>query len=192
MTKTEAKKYLTVGNHKLSKHVATFDLPASMEVCGRICPGCYAEKAQRIYPAVLPARERKLAFSKTDEFVGTLLEAIQALKVKYIRVHSSGEMYSQDYLDKWVEIATSLPQQKFYTYTKRLDDFDFSKLKALPNFVVINSLHSDKLNYGPIAERPPGMFLCPDYNTKDVICGASCSVCMEKEAEKTGVYFVKH
>jgi sulfatase maturation enzyme AslB (radical SAM superfamily) len=200
MTKTEAKKILTVGNFKLGNVIATFDLPATKEVCNRICNGCYAIKAQNQYPDVLPSRERKLELSKTESFEATMVDAITAINPVYVRAHSSGEMYSQDYINKWERIAKQLPNQKFYAYTKRLKDFDFTKLKSRPNFVVIDSMFANQINFGKLENKPNGMFLCPDHKgsveriaqPKGPICGISCTYCMDKQAETTGVWFVQH
>ena len=200
MTKTQATKILSVGNHKLSTHIASWTLPASKEVCGRECEGCYAIKAQKIYPAVLPSRERKLALSKTPEFVGVIVEAIRKLRPKFVRIHDSGEFYSQEYVDKWVTIAKHFPKVTFYAYTKRLKDFDFSTLMSLNNVVIIDSLHGNRINYGDLGKKPDGMFLCPDHKHSEMrkktpsgpICGIECTYCMTKDAQETGVYFVKH
>lgn len=200
MNKTEAKRLLTMGNHKLGGKIASWSLPATKEVCGRVCVGCYAEKAQRIYPAVTPSRERKLDIANSAGFAGNMTKAIEVLEPDYIRIHDSGEFYSQNYVDNWEKIVKTLPKYKFYAYTKRLDDFSFDKLKAHSNIVIINSLHNGSLNYGPKDKRPKDMFLCPDYKgsperiitPKGPICGTLCSYCMTKTAETTGVYFVKH
>lgn len=200
MNKTEARKILTMGNHKLGASIASFTLPATQEVCGRECNGCYAIKAQRIYPATLPSRSKKLDFSKREGFVDLTIKAINTLKPKYVRPHDAGEFYSQEYIHKWSKIAKALPNQKFYAYTKRMKDFNFKPLTSLKNFVIIDSLHSGKINYGKLEDRPKGMFQCPDYKgslerqaqPKGPICGVSCHYCMGKEAEKTGVYFCQH
>jgi len=200
MTKKEAKEYLTVGNHKLSDSIASFSLPATKEICGVICNGCYAHKAQNQYPAVLPSRAKKLELSKQDDFVDKMTKAAETLKPKFIRLQDSGEFYSQEYVDKVYEIAKRLPNQDFYCYTKRLKDFDFTKLKALDNFVVINSLFNNKINYGKKEDRSPGMFQCPDYKGSverlaqptGQLCGSLCNYCMTKSAQETGVWFVQH
>jgi len=200
MTKTTARKILTMGNHKLGSKIATWSLPVSKSVCGRVCEGCYALKAQRQYPAVLPSREKKLAMSKKDNFKDLMIKAINTLQPEYVRVHDSGEFYSQKYVDDWSKIAEQLPKFKFYAYTKRLNDFDFTKLKSQSNFVVIDSLHGGKINFGPKEKYPDGMFLCPDHKgskerveqPKGSICGTLCNYCMTKDAERTSVYFVAH
>ena len=199
MTKTEAKKYVTIGNHKLGNTIGSWTLPAGKSVCGRVCDGCYAIKAQRIYPTVLPSRDKKLVVSKSTQFTERIIKSIKTLKPKYMRIHDSGEFYSQEYVDKWYNIAKELPSTRFYAYTKRLKDFNFSKLQSLPNCVIIDSLKSGGNNYGKVGDKPDDMFLCPDYKgsaermeVTGQICGVTCSYCMTKEAEDTGVYFVKH
>ncbi len=200
MNKKEARKFLTMGNHKLGGKIASWSLPVSKVVCGRVCDGCYAEKAQRIYPAVLPSRDRKFDMSAKDSFVGLMVKAIETLDPNYIRIHDAGEFYSQKYVDKWESIVKKSPKYTFYAYTKRLKDFDFTRMKTLPNVVIIDSLHGGKINYGEKEKRSVGMFLCPDHKgsaeriiqPRDPICGTVCTYCMTKDAEKTGVFFVKH
>ena len=198
MKKVEARKLLTQGNHKLGKNIASFSLPAGQDVCGRVCPGCYALKAQTQYPAVLPSRQTKLLASKKPNFVSLMVDSIGCLKPEFVRVHDSGEFYEQKYIDKWVDVAKQCPAVTHYAYTKRLKEFNFKQLLAQPNFVLIDSMHSGKLNYGKLEDKPKGMFLCPDYKgssvkiTGEQICGGLCTYCMTKDAEATGVWFVKH
>lgn len=184
---------LKYGNAKLH-NTLVFNLPATQEVCGRVCPGCYAIKAQRIYPNVLPYRERMLAASRSSSFTTDILTDIQSCRkpFQFIRIHESGEFYSQDYIDSWTAIASSVPDKTFYAYTKRLKDFDFSAFKALPNTVLIDSLHFGGINYGPLSSAPAGAPICPTHSDKSILCGQSCTLCMQKSAEQTGVFFVKH
>ena len=81
----------------------------------------------------------------------------------------------------------------FYAYTKRIKNFDFSVLSALPNFVLIDSLHFIGLNYGPKSEATPNVFICPDQKGANISCGVQCQWCMTKgKADVHGVWFVKH
>ena len=112
---------LSDGNKKLVSDEFTrfiiWSLPA-----GKTCPfatemcynACYARKAEIAYPDCLPAREKNLAFSKTDEFVPFMIKAlhyIASLKAYRnaehitIRIHESGDFYSVEYLEKWLDIA---------------------------------------------------------------------------------------
>ena len=186
------KPLLTRGNHKLSSNTLIFNLPAIPEVCGRICPGCYAIKAQRVYPAVLPSRMQKLAASRLDTFSTAILKELANAKkpFKYVRIHESGEFTTQSYLDAWHKIATKWPSATFYAYTKKLKILDFSEIRKLPNVVVIDSLQSGGLNYGSLEHCPPGMPIC-EYGAA-VQCGEDCTYCMTKEAQERGIWFIKH
>jgi hypothetical protein len=184
------------GNAKLqAANMLMFNLPATKEVCGRACEGCYAIKEQRIYPGALLAREQRFTASKSPDFVVRIHKELAKRKKrpKYFRVHASGEFYSQDYVDAWAEIARQNSDVIFYAYSKRMKTFDFSNIDALPNFVIIDSLFFTGLNYGPKDQAPPGAFLCPDQKGANVSCGVDCTWCQTKGcADKKGVWFVKH
>lgn len=179
------------GNAKLH-NMYMFNLPASQQVCGRKCPGCYAIREQQRFPTILAARERRLAASDHPAFTTRIINELSKLRTlpPYFRIHASGEFYSQSYIDSWQVIVESFPSIVFYAYTKRLREFDFSKLASLPNFILINSLHFGKLNYGRLEEAPSGAFICPSH--VGATCGQSCTYCMSKQAQTHGVWFKQH
>ena len=193
-------KLLKYENMKL-KNQLIFTLPATKEVCSMVCKGCYAAKAQVRFPKALAYRERMLERSKQDSFAQEVIDEIQQFKkpIEAVRVHESGEFYSQDYINKWFTISKQLPKQKFYAFTKRKKDFDFSKLESLPNVVIIDSLKFGGLNYGSEADMVKlkvehGAMICPATfkgASKDT-CGVSCSWCWDKKAQQFGTVFIKH
>jgi len=190
-TKTAAKKMLTCGNNKLDKSIGIWNLPASQEVCGRVCKGCYAMKAQRMYPSVLPSREAKLERSRNDGFARNMYQSIVKLGLDKVRIHESGDFYSQEYIFEWAKVASALPDVVFLAYTKRMSDFDFSMLRALPNVIVVNSLFGKRLNYGKLEKKPAQAFLCPALE-----CGNNCNYCYDlnnkHDLETNGIYFEAH
>lgn len=186
---------LQQGNLKLHKSVATWSLPASPEVCGRVCEGCYSYKAQRRFPKVLQARERNLEAAKED------FDITYSKNTRYCRVHADGEFFSQEYIDKWVKIAKSKPEVTFYAYTKRLKHFDFSGLLSLKNFVLHSSLLRDgSMNYSKdvsgLSKKCSSSFTCPDTLGLDVHCGSpeinGCNWCMIKTNQNTQILFKTH
>lgn len=196
-------KLLKFENLKLRNQLI-FTLPASKEVCGRICPGCYAVKAQVRFPKTVNAyRNRMYETSLEDDFVQKIKTEILQIKnkknVEAVRIHESGDFYSQSYIDKWCKIAKELPEVSFYAFTKRKRDFDFSEIEALPNIVIIDSLKFNKLNYGPYEEMlalkaQHGAMICPaTYKgaSKDT-CGVTCSWCWSKKAQQFGTVFIQH
>lgn len=184
-------KLIQPGNAKLV-NIPLFNLPASTSVCGRLCPGCYAHREQIRFPAVLTARQARLTASQQPDFAQRIITELKSRRTlpTYFRVHASGDFYSQAYIDAWHTIATQFPTIGFYAYTKRLADFDFTQLRALPNFVLIDSLHYGGLNYGTIQQAPKNAVICPSHT--GAICGQSCTICMDKTVETTGIWFLKH
>ena len=184
-------KLIQPGNTKLN-NTMMFNLPATLEVCGRLCAGCYAAREQVRFPSILVARDNRYLASQQSDFADKIIAELTKLKKKplYFRIHASGEFYSQTYINHWQKIASSFPSITFYAYTKRLQDFDFTQLSSLPNFVLINSLHFGKLNYGPESAAPTNAFICP--SSSSIKCGIHCSYCMTKTAQTNGVYFRKH
>ena len=179
-------------NSKL-KQQFIFNLPVSHEICGRLCPNCYALKAQIRFPdRVVPYREARHKASLADNFADLIIAELSSTRrsARTVRVHESGEWYSQAYIDKWHTIASALPNFTFYAFTKRLKHFDFTALMSLPNFVLIDSLMHGPLNYSKT--KSPSVFTCPATLKQPVVCGVSCRYCMSKKAQQNGIHFIQH
>lgn len=189
-------KLLQPGNAKLAKGTfAMFNIPASDLICNRTCAGCFAISEQTRWPNVSKARQLRYEATLQPDFVLRIKAELSAMKTppKYVRIHSSGEFYAQQYVKDWSRIASAFPTIIFYAYTKRLADFDFTPLKSLTNVVIIDSLHFGSINYGTHSEAPPKAFICPDQKGSTVQCGITCKWCMSKsKAESKGVFFIKH
>lgn len=183
------------GNTKLADaRIPMFNLPAGKKTCGRVCEGCYAVREQQRWPSVIVGREKRFEASKQDDFADTIIKELSKRKElpKYFRVHASGDFYSKEYINAWYTVAVKFPTVTFFAYTKRGKKFDFSELKSLPNFVLINSMQYGKVNYGKREEAPQGVFVCPDVKGADVSCGVDCTYCQTKAAQEFAPYFIKH
>lgn len=194
---------LQIGNMKLPKSTAIFNLPSGMS-----CPGqtdlckkiCYAKKAERMYPQTLPYRLRMYELSLRKDFVSIMREEIKRVtqankkvKITTIRVHESGDFYSQAYVNKWLEISMEFTGIKFYAYTKSFF-LDFSKRPS--NFVIKLSLDptSDSSALGTVGDFDGVTWIS---NTgKDIeefkTCGGSCNTCSICWETKLNVEFKKH
>lgn len=178
---------IKLGNSKLHKSCAIFDLPTS--VCTHSCPGCYAKKAERIYPNVRAFREKNLAATcRPLEFAAAMIEEIakNEKKIKSFRIHSSGDFYNRDYILAWSAIIRRFPGIRFYAYTKATH-LDFSPLRKLPNFNLISSIAADGgYNYGNQDRidhlQSQGYFLCPDtvQDNGKGFCMSGCTACLTK------------
>ena len=118
-------KYLQLGNRKLPITTAIFNLPSKVTCPGKtaLCSKvCYATKAERMYKQVIPFRTKNLTLSQQEIFIEVITNEIETLvekkKLKTVRIHESGDFYSQKYLDKWLVIANKFPKIIFYAYTK--------------------------------------------------------------------------
>jgi len=179
------------GNSKL-KDILIFDLPAGSKEGGschnsKSCEKtCYAMNQQRQYVNTRIFRlTNMLLLNQHKETLQTLLETqIKKSKFNTVRIHSSGDFYSQNEIDMWSTIISKFKDHKVYAYTKVNKMFDFSSIKSNDNFNLIDSIVEDKyLNYGSldyitrIAEKTGG-FLCPATLGKDVKCNRECSYCV--------------
>ncbi len=144
---------LLTQNSKLKKtskaigaRVFNFGIPAftDPETGKRTCPFagscakfCYAQKGAYSWSNVKPAFAERYRRTKTDQFVSDMNAEIAKKRADYVRVHDSGDYYGPEYIEKWVEIAQSNPDVRFYSYTKSIPLF---KGRELPeNFDIIFS-----------------------------------------------------
>ncbi len=155
-------------NKKLTKtsgeiyNVVGFGLPADLNFMGadgvqhNTCPGalacrsvCYAKQGGYTWPAAIAARDHNLALSQGSTFVADIVtDLLRMRKVNTVRIHDSGDFYSQGYFNAWCEIAKHLPHMTFYAYTKSMH-LDLTGAPA--NFKVTQSLggkHDALVNLG--------------------------------------------
>lgn len=145
---------LSTGNKKLLPSADTnfliFNIPARItcpyatESCKKYC---YALKAEKVYPDVLPARQRNLTASRNPAFVSEMSDIInrklknQRKKNLVVRIHESGDFYNKEYAMKWIQIAKNCPSAIFMAYTKSFTFFDGVKLPK--NFTLRASVWAD-------------------------------------------------
>lgn len=150
------------GNAKLGADIHTFSLPA-----GYSCPGalkclsradrksgtitdgpltefrCFAASAEAVYPAVRISRWSNfelLKAAKTREAMRDLIADSLPNKATIIRVHVSGDFFSEDYFLAWMDVASARPDIRFYAYTKSLPFWRKLQEFVPENFVLTASL----------------------------------------------------
>lgn len=144
---------LLTQNAKLKKtsienkmRVLNFSLPAYKTITGKtVCPFakdcikyCYAQKGNYKYPSVIKGLNNRYELSKTDEFVPKMNATIILERPTHVRIHDSGDFYSPQYLNKWVQIAKDNTNVIFYAYTKSIKFF-INGLKLPKNMKIIFS-----------------------------------------------------
>lgn len=168
----------SIGNHKLGKDTIIFNMTSATD-----CPShklglckigktrCYAMKAERCYPQVLPFRrrqERTWDSIKPSEFVSRIAYIkSHNSSLKYLRFSESGDFKSQSDVRKMSSIAKGLSSLgiRVYGYTAR-KDLDYSKVHS--NMVVNGSgfqVHNEFTATDSLGPR------------FDHVCGGDCRKC---------------
>lgn len=146
------------GNAKLPAYITNFSLPAGhtcpfardcqSKACtktGKIIDGpnciyrCYAASMEVVFPNVRKHRWDNfnlLKESKNQD--GLIAESLPDSVI--VRMHVSGDFFSQAYFDAWLSVARANPEVRFYGYTK-----------ALPYWV--KRLNKIPSNFGLVASR---------------------------------------
>ena len=95
---------------------------------------CYAASQEALFSAVYEKRKYNLeliqntlnsenGFYKTYELINESLHKSINKNIKKVRIHSSGDFFSGEYLRSWLAVARLNPQLKFYCYSKSLNLF---------------------------------------------------------------------
>lgn len=174
---------VSFGNKKLPTDTMIFNLPARVTCPGRteFCDSkCYAIKAEKMYKAVLPARQGNFAEARREDFPYNMQLIIDKYvhKIKRVRVHESGDFFNQKYLDQWFFIAERFPALTFYAYTK---SFHLDFIKKPSNFILIASFDQtsrpvNRLNYEAKRKYFANTFSIVDRHAQ-ASCVQDCSIC---------------
>lgn len=141
-----------IGNGKLANDTLIFNLPAGYTCPGaslclskavrgengksKIVDGpktefrCFAASSEALFPVVYNSRHSNWAAIKAAIKHGNLADVLycdikdsMTKKVAKVRVHESGDFYSESYLKGWLEVCKQFPTLKFYAYSKNLPLF---------------------------------------------------------------------
>jgi hypothetical protein len=162
-------------NSKLAKlGTVGFGLPAFESDDGfKVCPMagacasyCYARQGAYTFPVVKESREFNLAVIRksVSDFKAKAMSDLRNMrKVLTVRIHDSGDFFSQEYLDAWKDIARAFPRIVFYSYTKSINLDLWSKRPG--NFRIIQSvggLMDDSIN----TRKPHSRVFTTDYQRR--------------------------
>ena len=111
---------------------------------------CYAASQENQYPNVYKARKYNLdlikktlnaknGFYKTYELINASIQKHITKNINKVRIHSSGDFFSGEYLRAWFAVARLNPQLRFYCYSKSLHLFG-SNISIPDNFFLTASM----------------------------------------------------
>ena len=95
---------------------------------------CFAASQEAQYPNVYKARKynfdlilkylnKENGYFHTYELIKESIIKNISKNINKVRIHSSGDFFNGEYLRAWLTVARSIPQLKFYCYSKSLHLF---------------------------------------------------------------------
>ena len=110
---------------------------------------CYSASTETIYPSTRNNRWKNLdllkKFKTIEEKAELILKSINYYethnkKISILRMHESGDFFTQDYFDAWMKVAEKRKDILFYGYTKAIG-FLVKRKNVLPkNFRLVGSV----------------------------------------------------
>jgi hypothetical protein len=179
---------ISYGNTKLPKTTAIFNMTSAKDCPTRalgmckICNAgrqCYALKAERLYPQVLPYRKRQAAFwagntasALAKFFVHELFYKKHKHRITALRFNESGDLRGPGDLDKINRIARELAPHGIvvYFYTARLDIIAKYTTPLEHNIVIQGSGFMAHNKFKAVSK---------DYKLQgqEVFCPGDCRIC---------------
>lgn len=197
-------------NSKLGNRVGATSLPALVT-----CPGktsycskvCYATKGFFRFNRVGKSLADNFEAAQQNDFVVKVRKEITRTRVTAFRIHPSGDFYSNEYIQKWIDIITGAPSVKFWAYTRswRVPELvnKLQELNKLPNLQLFASIDATTIETPPTWLRVADVtnnwdtydstyVRCPNQKNDAITC-EKCTYCF-KEAKglKQNVVFTEH
>lgn len=97
---------------------------------------CYAANAER-FPGVREHRWRNFEFVKNGGI------PVLPKDCKNVRIHMSGDFFSQAYFDMWVELARNNPDVNFWAFTKSII-FWVNRINDIPSNLILTASYGGK------------------------------------------------
>lgn len=153
-----------------------FSLPACATCCpnaGKCKMGCYAKKGRMACPTAQNAYYENYDMVVDGSLWKQLDAEITVLECKAerehkqlrIRVHDSGDFFSVEYANRWMDVMRNHPDVVFYAYTKMVNMFKYgSSIKMADNFHYV-------LSYGGLEDE-----YIKDYDRKAIVISEDMDV----------------
>lgn len=204
---------LVDGNSKLGKGIYTFSTLPTNQIfhvviygkpydvkgtCVCSCNGCYATKGFYNMPSVLQSNALKTILCYEDlQFVkNAIIAQIKAENISFVRIHASGDFFSERYIEVWQDIARECEDTIFWTYTKNekaVSMFDgFSNANIVKSIIKgygFNFGHCDYILkvYKALKAQGKAAYICRCGIDKNQHC-TNCKGCSKNEF----VLFIEH
>ena len=192
---------ISLGNSKMGA-VPSWSLTPGVTCSPEACKtcfvgGCYAKKLYKLRPTVRNAYDRntKFVMENLPEFIRIMDLWLQLNEPRRFRVHVSGDFFSREYAEAWIEIANRNPGTVFLAFTKQfaiVDGLKFPEnfklyLSGWPGMEIPEHLrkqyHTAWMQDGTETRIPEGCHECPGN------CNTCKKFCWDGDGD---TYFHKH
>jgi hypothetical protein len=205
---------LEIGNSKIGKSshlynkVFVWNLPVVVT-----CPGsskwclrhCYnADSRVEKFPIDIWNKNLQHFLSDEEELERKLVNILKVnLMPIAVRIHSSGDFFSSNYIKFWLRIINQTPHVKYWAYTRSwvIPELmaDLTELKSAPNLQLFASW-DNTMPISPDGWRTSVVYteneilhnkgiICPEQSGKSPNC-ATCNYCIAKN--NGDIYFILH
>ena len=158
------------------------------QIKGTVCNSCYALKGRYVFPVVKDAMERRFSALSHPQWVEAMVFQIHhySKKSTYFRWHDSGDLQSEEHLEKICEIARRTPEVKHWLPTREVKLVSEFKGSIPDNLTIRVSaakvgtqLSNSAIPTSSVGLETDAGFQCGAY-TRQGKCGP-CRACWDKE-----------
>lgn len=139
---------------------------------------CYAASAENLFRNIRVSRWRNFDMLKGKSIaeMAELISYSLPRAAVLVRIHQSGDFFSQNYFDAWLQVAKDNPTHIFYGYTKALN-FWVTRLGQIPNNLRLVASYGGRFDD-----------MIKTYNLRHVIVvGLNPKETPEAEAKRLGI-----
>lgn len=139
----------------------TYNTCPSAGVCAQ---ACYARHGTYTWPVVRAKHQANLMFVRDDlaGWEAAMVAELGAAKFRgaWIRIHDSGDFFSDAYLEAWMRICRARPDTNLYAYSKEIERFRrLVEPNPPPNFLWVFSYGGTQdAALDPVADRVADVF----------------------------------
>lgn len=162
------------------------------KVEGTACHSCYACKGHYQFPNVRRAQQKRMQSVTNPSWVKAMVAQIGSKKEKYFRWHDSGDILDVAHLKKICEVATLLPEFKFWLPTQEhvLVGQFLKDGGVIPDNLTVR-LSTPKIDSRPVKTTLPTSTIHREAAAHGTVCPApmqgnkcgSCRNCWDKNVK---------
>lgn len=120
--------------------------------CPFHCTDCYCDNGNYRYDTVKASIMLRLILATycMEWLKNCIIAQIKIEEIKQCRIHASGDFFSMDYVNMWIDIAITCDDVIFWTYTKF--EYALKAFESITNIFIVPSVTPFGFNFGTCSE----------------------------------------